>query len=49
MKKSVILAHPDRNSFNNAIAQTAVEQLSLPRFYTPTSVSARVRCPTRDL
>jgi putative NADPH-quinone reductase len=27
MKMSVILAHPDHNSFNHAIAQTAVEQL----------------------
>lgn len=27
MKISVILAHPDRSSFNHAIAQTAVEQL----------------------
>ena len=27
MKISVILAHPDRSSFNHAIAQTMVEQL----------------------
>jgi putative NADPH-quinone reductase len=27
MKISVILAHPDRGSFNHAIAETAVEQL----------------------
>ena len=27
MKISVILAHPDQNSFNHAIARTVVEQL----------------------
>ena len=27
MKISIILAHPDQNSFNHAVARTVVEQL----------------------